>query len=47
MPTNPPATPIRCACGALAQINDDARPGVAYCAKCWIEKEGIVIEVAA
>ena len=36
MPTNAPTAPSRCACGAIAQINDDDRPGVAYCAKCWL-----------
>jgi hypothetical protein len=31
-------TTIRCACGAKADINDDDRPGVVYCAKCWLKK---------
>lgn len=34
-------------CGAPADIHDDDQQGIAYCAKCWMEKEGIPIEVAA
>lgn len=45
--TNTPTAPARCACGAIAQINDDENPGAAYCARCWLEREGVAIEVAA
>jgi hypothetical protein len=38
MPTNPPAAPLRCACGAAALVSDDERPGVAYCLTCWLKK---------